>query len=345
MSYLQLDNISFGYPEKDILFQDLSATFQNPNKNKGYAIALMGASGSGKSTLLGLMMKTLKPHRGRITSLPAEPVISYVPQEPVLFEHLSPLENARYFSKIASYKKMFDEALFTFLVGALGMEGVLYKAGKVHELSGGEKQRIQLLRALSIKPDILLLDEPTTGLDADIKLQFLNELREIIVSHKVLAIYVTHHKTEAEFIADEVAFLVKKDRQPMGHIFQGPLFEFVTRPPVLEGIKIFNYPHPNILKVGWDGRGKICIPEHIPENADYAVVRPADVGFSIDGQEAFSISSSNGIFSVLEINGQRITVNTCPEIFQPGMKIRFGDDMLIYSPDHTLKQADLSAVK
>ena len=102
MKFLRCDQLSFGYNNETLLFKDLNLSLKSLNPGKGSVIALMGPSGRGKTTLLNLLLQTLSPTKGAIASNPANPVISYVPQDPVLFDHLSPEQNARYFSRIHS---------------------------------------------------------------------------------------------------------------------------------------------------------------------------------------------------------------------------------------------------
>ncbi|NVO03004.1 MAG: ABC transporter ATP-binding protein, partial [Bacteroidetes bacterium] len=90
MKKLLLDNLTFGYSKNEILFDKVSIDLSN-EANKGLVIALMGESGSGKTTLLKLLLGIEKPLLGAINLDPKDSVLSYVPQEPVLFDHLSPM--------------------------------------------------------------------------------------------------------------------------------------------------------------------------------------------------------------------------------------------------------------
>src|ERR1700761_9223999 len=107
MQSIKFENVGFGYRKGQKIFRDLSFGISNSYfSGNGYVVVLMGASGSGKSTLLKLMLQTEKPQEGQVV-FGTQPVMSYLPQEPVLFDHLSPLNNARYFSTIAHYKGRF----------------------------------------------------------------------------------------------------------------------------------------------------------------------------------------------------------------------------------------------
>lgn len=332
MKTINFSNVTFGYSRHRNLFQGLSFKFATKNEGKGHIVALMGSSGSGKSTLLNLILQTIRPLKGQIDAEPKNPLISYIPQEPVLFEHLSPEANARYFSHLAFYKKYFDEGYFRNLSKALGMDIVFKQSKHIGHLSGGQRQRLMLLRALSIKPDILLLDEPTNGLDSEVKMQFLSQLRALVVHQNILTIYVTHHKTETEFIADEVAFLNSENDLVISKLYQRELSEFISEPPVLDAATIFRYPSPNIIK-GLLEQDTLFILDGTLTDYCYAVVPPSAFAFNKNYEIPFIIVSTNSIFSVIMINNQQATVETCDLLFQPNMKISIIGEALIYSSE------------
>lgn len=241
--------MSFGYDNQSFIFENISTELRAQD-DKGHVIALMGASGSGKSTLLKLLLDVITPQAGEIKFEPVNSTFSYLPQEPVLFEHMSPMDNARYFSFASKMQNKFDEALFLRLVDALEMQEVLQDRDNVNLLSGGQKQRLSLLRALSIKPDFLLLDEPCTGLDADVKFSLLNKLKELIKELGILAVYVTHHVDEAKFISDEVAFIVKDQINKKNiDIKVSDTRQFLSRPPTIDAARMIGFPNVNILGV------------------------------------------------------------------------------------------------
>lgn len=307
MKLLSFNNISFGYAKNTPIFKELNLHIE---AKEGYVVALMGASGSGKSTLFKLILQNEKPQQGNISFGIADPVISYLPQEPVLFEHLTPMQNARYFQRSSNYKKHFNENLFTELIRSLNIQDVLENSKSVLELSGGQRQRLSLLRALSIQPNLLLLDEPTTGLDATVKLQFLNKLREIVLKHKLTVIYITHHKLETELIADEIVYLSSKNNSP-AKIYRDDLLNFVKHPPLLEALEVFAYPKPNIIK-GKMANGEI-LPVKEKENGNvlYFGIKEENILISEKGVE-YHIIASNPINTTIELAGskQQLTLNT-----------------------------------
>lgn len=247
MTTIYFKQVSFGYKPNKPVIKNATFAFQTKESERGYVVAIMGSSGSGKSTLLRLTAGLERPNEGQVSTDPINPIMSYVPQDPVLFEHLSPLENARYFQNISAYQGKFIEESFAEVRDTLGLEKIL-TTPDVGSLSGGERQRISLLRALSVRPDLLLMDEPLTGLDAHIKLDLLQKLRWILSRQPMLVLYVTHHPSEALLIADEIVYILKQQSSPTASdIIRGPVKEFVEKPAVLEAARLFSDVPLNVL--------------------------------------------------------------------------------------------------
>jgi molybdate transport system ATP-binding protein len=178
-------------------------------------LALVGSSGSGKTTLLNCIAGIVQPDRGMITLNDAafykegtKPLkiqkrkVGYLFQDYALFPHLSVEENILYGTERGS-----DLSHITELTRILGIAKLLEKYP--HQISGGEKQRVALTRALAAKPDILLLDEPFSALDDDNRSRCQEELFRIHKSWKIPVIFVTHRKADAEKLADRVIRIEK----------------------------------------------------------------------------------------------------------------------------------------
>ncbi len=290
MQLLKFDNITFGYKKDKPIFKNLSFEISIPN-DKGCVVALMGSSGSGKSTILKLIMGVEKGYSGRINTNPTDPVISYVPQEPVLFDHLTPLANAEYLAKVGTYKSKFDNHLFSEVSKALQIESILSNSRSVNEISGGQRQRISLLRALSIKPDILLLDEPLTGLDEEVKDQFLQTLATIIDRYKLVVIYVTHHRKEAEFISDVVAYL-NNDENGKAAIEVCPARKFFDNPPTVSALNATKEIRVNTMQF---------------ELQEGGIIKPLRDSWYLPGPDTFSMSFEDDIIDFSKTEGLEYT--------------------------------------
>ncbi len=189
---------------------DLSLTIE-----PGQLVTLLGPSGCGKTTTLRMLAGLEHPTSGQIliggkdvTMLPAnERDVSMVFQSYALFPHMSSLENVAYGLESSGMKRKearekAEEGLA--LVGLAGM-GQRLPA----ELSGGQQQRVAVARALVLEPQVLLLDEPLSNLDARLRRQVRTEIRELQQRLGFTAVYVTHDQDEALAVSDRI--IIMKD--------------------------------------------------------------------------------------------------------------------------------------
>jgi iron(III) transport system ATP-binding protein len=179
----------------------------------GAFAAILGPSGSGKTTLLRVLAGFERADAGtvtigeRVVDSPAGFVpperrkIGYVPQEGALFPHLTVASNVG-FGLPARERRSPRTAELLDAVGLSGM-GSRYP----HQLSGGQQQRVALARALAIRPDIVLLDEPFTSLDAHLRASVRADVHGICKAAGTTAILVTHDQDEALSMADHIAIL------------------------------------------------------------------------------------------------------------------------------------------
>ncbi len=260
MLKVSVENLHFAYerpderrrfrrrtPSRNVVFSGASLTVGSSN-GQGHVVAVMGPSGSGKSTLLELLCGLLSAELGSIEFAPTNPVVSYLSQEPVLFPHLSPGQNVDFFGNIAAQKRHFDKASLQSAIAVLGLKDVLTEPQRsVNELSGGEQQRLCLARALSIHPQLLLLDEPCTGLDALVKQDFIIRLREIADENKLLVFYTTHHARETLLLADDLVYISRPERDAPATLICGSLKDFIRDPPSIEIAQMFSPGAVNLL--------------------------------------------------------------------------------------------------
>lgn len=309
-SLLQFSNVSFSYKKKKTVLSNISFNINYEKGNKGgHIVALMGESGSGKSTMLKLILGLEKKFNGEIITEYDNPVISYIPQEPVLFEHLTCLQNARYFENISNYKNRFDDKLFTRLTHILGLHEAL-RSKSVQELSGGQKQRLSILRALSVKSDFLLLDEPCTGLDADIKMKFLIQLRQLADELNLLIIYITHHHDEARIIADEVVYLLRNETENfVDQVVVGPIKEFIHKTPALQAAKVFHFPELNVLPIVRNGEC-IKIASQKFDNSEYLTFKNSSISFSKISGFKFDIIGRSTMLNQLKLKDSEVILLT-----------------------------------
>lgn len=206
MKLLEITGITKGFGEGNVL-NGISLSVANNE-----LVAILGASGAGKSTLLRLIAGFEKPDLGEIVFdgqtvagqafVPAEKrQIGIVPQDGALFPHLSVYDNIGFGLKKSADKDQRIRQLLE-LTELTGLE-----KRKPQELSGGQMQRVALARALAPKPKLVLLDEPFSALDAELRERLRVDVRRIIRAEGVSAILVTHDQEEALSLADRVAVL------------------------------------------------------------------------------------------------------------------------------------------
>ena len=187
---------------------------------------LFGPSGAGKSTLLDCIAGLLRPDDGfiqlndepffdsaRHLSLPPQHRrTAYVFQSLALFPHLSVEDNVAYgLSALPSAER---RELVERILPAFHIEPL--RSRKPGELSGGEKQRVALARSLVTQPQLLLLDEPLTGLDAALRLAILQDLRAWNAASRIPILYVTHNREEVDAVGERVVALINGRVQESG---------------------------------------------------------------------------------------------------------------------------------
>ena len=179
----------------------------------GRLIGLLGPNGAGKTTTVSIVAGLLPPDRGQVLiggkpmsgdTDPLKRKIGLVPQDLALYDELSARENLRFFGALYNLS---GQALEAAMASALTMVGLADRArDKVKAFSGGMKRRLNLAAGLLHDPDILLLDEPTVGVDPQSRNAIFDNLEELKRRGKAL-LYTTHYMEEAERLADRIVVI------------------------------------------------------------------------------------------------------------------------------------------
>lgn len=204
---LDLDHVAIGYDAK-VFLHDLCLKVEPAE-----IVALVGSSGSGKSTLLSTIVGILPCYSGTIyvdgidmTTAPVhERRVGMVFQDPLLFPHLSVIDNVAYGLRRKGLGRQQARDLASDLLGWVGLSDLSTRMP--HQLSGGQAQRVALARALAPEPSVILLDEPFSALDIDLRQRLAGEVSELLRGRRVAAVHVTHDLDEANRIADRVVSL------------------------------------------------------------------------------------------------------------------------------------------
>ncbi len=208
---LNLESLSFSYPgNKQRAVEDATLTVGD-----GELLSLLGRSGSGKSTLLRLIAGLERPSSGSISLgretmaaantfiRPERRQIGLVPQGCDLFPHLNVTGNISY--GLRRWSRPERSSRVDELLEQVGLAG--FGKRLPHELSGGETQRIALARALAPRPRLLLLDEPFSNLDVELRETLRTLTADLLRAQGTTAIFVTHHSDDAFSISDRIAVM------------------------------------------------------------------------------------------------------------------------------------------
>ncbi len=204
----------------------------------GSFCTLLGPSGCGKTTLLRLIAGFLEPSRGAIAIdgapmqgvLPRQRPIGMVFQNLALFPHLDVFENVAYGLKVRGAPAAGIAAKVARFLDLVGLAG--FERRRIGQLSGGQKQRVALARSLALEPAILLLDEPLSALDLQLRRQLQVELKSIQRQLATTFVFVTHDQEEATLLSDTIVVMdggrVRQVGSP-GEIYRRPASPFVAR--------------------------------------------------------------------------------------------------------------------
>ncbi|HLR58990.1 MAG TPA: ABC transporter ATP-binding protein [Pseudogracilibacillus sp.] len=282
---ISLQNINKAFGDVKAV-QDISIDI-----NEGELITFIGPSGCGKTTLLRTIAGFHQPTSGeiyldgtRITDLaPEKRETGMVFQNYALFPHMTVFDNVAYGLNLLKLtkqkiKERVDEALTQ-----VQLDG--YGGRKPNELSGGQQQRVAIARCLVLRPKVLLLDEPLSNLDANLRMIMRDEIRRLKEELNLTIIFVTHDQEEALSISDRVMVLKDGSLQQLDKpevVYQNPTNEFIA-----------NFVgHANILegKVQQDGKESFFVTEDLQfpvENMEYkegkALIRPEMIEMSESG--------------------------------------------------------------
>lgn len=231
-SFLSLENVGVSYGAF-VAIHSLDLAL-----GAGEFFCLLGPSGSGKTTALGVIAGFTDVSKGNvhlagrdITDVPPQRrEMGVVFQSYALFPHMTAEENIGYGLKIRGEKKERIQKRAAELLALVHLEG---KGGRYpRQMSGGEQQRVAIARALAIEPQLMLLDEPLSNLDARLREEMRTELKRIQRATGVTTLLVTHDQEEAFGIADRIAIMNRGRLEQVGtpsEIYWSPQTQFVAR--------------------------------------------------------------------------------------------------------------------
>ena len=214
-----------------IIFKDIQIHFGSFHAVKNFNLEIregefftfLGPSGCGKTTILRALAGFISPSGGRIflkdkdiTDMPIEKRgIGMVFQNYALFPTMTVYENIAFGMKVRKASRAEIDAEVRDIARKVDLKETQLSK-KVSELSGGQQQRVAIARALVLKPSILALDEPLSNLDAKLRVQLRNELKELQKQFGITTIYVTHDQEEALTLSDRIAVFNNGNLEQVG---------------------------------------------------------------------------------------------------------------------------------
>lgn len=232
MGRLRIEDLTISFDTRPVI-ERLSVEIDD-----GELVSLLGPSGSGKTTILKTVAGLLQPASGHIfindravDRLPAEKrdtVLIF--QKPMLFPFLDVGRNIGFGLKMKQVDQAVQDEKIDRMLAITGLEGL--KNRKIHQLSGGQQQRVALARGLILEPSVLLLDEPFSSLDVELRLQMRELVRKLQERTGTTMLFVTHDQSEAFAISDRVCLLLNgtvRQSGPPEELFYHPADREVAR--------------------------------------------------------------------------------------------------------------------
>jgi len=319
---IEIVNINKTYETGNKALRGINITIED-----GEFVFIMGKSGSGKSTLLHLLLKEVESTSGSIVvnhmnlqKMPRRYVPKYRRTLGVVFQDFRLLRDRNVFENVAFAQRVVgasSRAIRESVPEMLKLVGLSAKYKSLpHQLSGGEQQRVAIARALVKKPDILLLDEPLSNLDARLRLQTRDEIKRIQQRTGITTVFVTHDQEESLTICDEIVLMKNGALQQYGppqSVFDYPENQFVAG--------FLGSPPINLIdgeirdgQLFLDGKRWRKIPGNLENQKVKAGIRAENIRIAADQEEegfpatAIAISKLGGMTTVTAqlANGSKI---------------------------------------
>jgi putative spermidine/putrescine transport system ATP-binding protein len=276
MSFLQIRNLDKSFGATRVV-KDFSLPVE-----KGEFVSLLGPSGCGKTTVLRMIAGFETPSGGAIVIggrdvvglRPNQRNIGMVFQSYALFPNLTVAENVAFGLKVKGLPRAERDARVAEMLRLIGLDD--FGARYPFQLSGGQQQRVALARALAIQPEVLLLDEPLSALDAKIRVSLREEIRSIQRRLGITTIFVTHDQEEALSISDRVVVMNGGIAEQVGapfEIYNRPATRFVA-----EFVGTLNLMEAEVLDRGVGrlrlGSTEVALGRPVPSGRVTVAMRP-----------------------------------------------------------------------
>ncbi|WKV50053.1 ABC transporter ATP-binding protein [Dickeya fangzhongdai] len=341
---LTIASLSCRYPQLSVL-ENVSFSV-----HEGEMVCLLGASGDGKTTLLKSIAGLLPQEQGRIAiagqkadaqaqGAESPPrVVGMVFQDDVLFPHLTVMENITFGLRGRS-----SEEVSTLAMDAVGlMQLETFTRCYPHELSREQNQRAALARALACQPKLLLLDEPFSSVDSQIRYRLISELRQILRQRQIATLFATSDREDAFAFADHLILI-----HDGGIVQQGFSADLYYRPVNRYVASFMGNTNYLPVKISGDRQWQSFLGEHqatralkLPHGARYDwLVRPQEIALALDEEgsgvieDRLFMGTSN--FYRVRVNELELQVQS-GNWFEPGQPVRLSirtDQPVLFPPE------------
>ncbi|HEY9762617.1 MAG TPA: nitrate ABC transporter ATP-binding protein [Trichocoleus sp.] len=236
-AFLNISNVHLSFPTKKGVFPVLKDV--NLTVGEGEFVCVIGHSGCGKSTLLSLVSGFNQATEGSVT-LNGKPITEPGPDRMVVFQNYALLPWRTVFENVylavnAVWPNKLEAEKRAIVRDHLAMVGLTEAADKKPgQISGGMRQRVSIARALAIRPEVLILDEPFGALDAITKEELQEELLKIWNDHRCTVLMITHDIDEALFLADRLVMMTNGPAAGIGEILEIPFERPRDRDRIME---------------------------------------------------------------------------------------------------------------
>ncbi len=281
-AYLEVRNLTKSYGRTSVL-KDVSFTI-----DEGEFVCFLGPSGCGKTTLLLCLAGLEHPSSGDMIKKgegindlpPSKRDVGIVFQSYALFPNLDVVSNIGFGLVNQNKPKKFVQEAATKLISLLSLSG--HEKKFPSQLSGGQQQRVALARALAVSPSLLLLDEPLSALDAQVRTRLRTEIRDLQIRLGITTIMVTHDQEEAQILSDKIILMNQGRIEQIGTPWE--IYNQPRTPFVADFIGVSNLLTGHILDTNHIEVSGLSIqcPEHTFANgqAITALIRPEDIVLS-----------------------------------------------------------------
>ena len=344
MGELILKNLTIAYDRRPVI-QEFNLRVAD-----GEMVAILGPSGAGKTTILKAVAGLIEPAAGEILldgrSLcgvpPEKRAAVMVFQNPLLFPFMNVKQNIGFGLRMQGFPETTIDNRIEKILDLTQLTGLEHS--KVHALSGGQQQRISLARALVLKPAILLLDEPLSNLDANLRQQMRELIQEIQAKTRITALFVTHDQSEALMIAHRVTLLLGGRLRQVGRprdLFYKPVDLEVAR--FFGGVNFFDGHFKNgMFQTDF---GEFQLP-NVSSNGHplTATIRPEDIlispedDFEIEGRVERTNFEGISTRIWVDCGGKTLVILTPNTALKSGQYVRLrlpSDKIRVFPPDTT----------